>query len=141
MAEEKSTYQTQFTADNILELKDAINKGINDYVVNDRDGQKLDLFVIITALQQAAYEVIMRSMPANDTEARKSVDEMKVVADKIIDLVDTNRKEMETKPMTEILATIHSTSLVTEFYARRRDEALLKIQENAAVVNGDAKQE
>lgn len=137
MAEIQTTYETQFTKENILDLKNAINRGINTYAEEEMNGEKLDLFVILSALQQASYELVMRSMPANDEEAKKAYGEMTVVANKILTTIDENRKELGTRAIDEILGSIHAASILGEFYVRRRDEALKKLQDQATVMNGE----
>lgn len=123
-------YQSQFTKDNILELKNGINKGINTYAdENLPEGEKLDVFVILTALQQAAFELIVRTFPKDDDDAKAAIDKMKVVADKQLQLIDEARKEFDTRAVEELLATIHTTSIVSEFYANRRDDYLKTLAE------------
>lgn len=136
MAQQQNTYVSQFTVDNILELKNTINKSINEYAENN-DNQKLDLFLILASLQQSAYELVMRSMPENDAEAKQAHESMKIVADKLIATIDTSRKENNTKAMEELLASIHTTSIVAEFYVRRRDEYLNKLQDQAQQMSSD----
>lgn len=136
MAKDENTYVSQFTVDNILELKNTINKSINDYA-ESKGNQKLDLFVILASLQQSAYELVMRSMPDNDEEAKKASATMKLVADKLIATVDSTRKELDTKAMDELLGSIHSISIIAEFYVRRRDEYLNSLQDKAQQMSTD----
>lgn len=137
MAENKIKVESQFTKENILALKDSINASINTYVETQMNGQKLDLFLILASLEQAAFEVVMRSMPADNDDAKKAHDEMKQVADVIVSAVDANRKEVKTRSIAELLGTIHATSIVAEFYARRRDEYIAELQKQSDMMNGE----
>lgn len=136
MEENTNTYESQFTKDRILALKDAINSGINKHVETDLNGEKLDLFVIVAALQQSAYEVVMRSMPADNDDAKKAHEEMKQIANVAIVAIDKNRKELKTRSMAEILGSIHGTSIITEFYATSRDSYIKNLEKQADVMNG-----
>ncbi len=127
-------YQTQFTKEMIVNLKNAINMAVNEYASKEVEGGKLDIFVILAALNQAEYELVLRSFPQDDNEAQKAHDEMLLIADKQIKLIDDTRKEHNTKAMSELLATTHVSSVLAEFYARRRDEYIEKMEKENAVV-------
>jgi hypothetical protein len=132
----KNTYQTQFTKENILAVKTIINKAINEYAENEVEGKKLDIFLILAGLGQAAYEVTIRTLPKDDADAKIHVDKMKVLVDKMITLIDTERPTIEAKPTAELLASIHLMSVIAEFYSRRRDDVLEKIVQDMAKTEG-----
>lgn len=131
MAEKE--YVTQFTKDNILALKGSINEAINAHAEKNVEGQKLDLFLILAALGQSAYEVVLRTLPKSEEDAKKNVDEMKVIVDKFIKVTDDTRGDLHTKPASELAAAAHLLSVVAEFYSRRRDDVITQlIQEKEA---------
>lgn len=139
MAENENTYQSQFTKENILTLKGVINRAINKHAEKRVNGKKLDIFLILAALGQAAYELTIRTLPKDDAEAKMDVDQMKVLVDKMITLMDTERPQLKTKPASELLASIHLFSVISEFYSRRRDDILQKIiQDVAKTANTEA---
>lgn len=136
MAENKETYQTQFTQENIMELKNYINDKVNDFSKEIKK-EKLDIFVVLIALQQASYELVLRNFSENEEDAQKLLDQMNLVSDKLLRLTDESRKEHETKAASEMLALIHSISIVGEFYARRRDEFINNLQNKAEQFLGE----
>ena len=127
--QKQSNFESPFNADNIVQLKDAINKAINDHAVETTEKGKLDIFVILAALSQASYEVTVRTFPKDKEESKKSHDEMKLIADKLIREMDSIRKEHDTSMTGELLAPVHAHSITAEFYARRRDEYIQGLQD------------
>lgn len=126
MAQEQKTlageqkYETQFTKENIIALKNAINKGINTYA--EENNLKLDIYVILAALQQSAYEVMIRTFTKDKEEAEQVIQKMQDVAKIQLETLDKNREENKTGGLEEILGVIHTASLISEWYARRRDK-------------------
>jgi hypothetical protein len=138
MAKDETTYESQFTKENIVDLKSHISKSINEYALSQVDGGKLDLFLIVASLSQCVYEVVLSALPQNEADARKSVDEMKVLADKLIKEVDKTGQELALSPTSKLLASTHLTSIMSEHYARKRDSAVLKmIQDKAQELDSD----
>lgn len=132
MATTENTYESQFTKENILSLKSHISREINNYAKEEVEGGKLDIFLILAALGQCAYEVVINTLPKDDADARKNVDEMKVLVDKFIIETDKTGQELQLQPAPKLLAAAHLISLMSEYYSRRRDEVVLKlIQESA----------
>lgn len=127
----ETTYETQFTKENILALKNAVNKAVNEYAEKEIEGGKIDIFVILASLNQAAYEVVLRAFPKDDDDAKMAHDQMKVIADKMIKTIDEIRPDLESKAMSELLATTHVSSIIAEFYARRRDDYLKNLEGQA----------
>lgn len=125
-------YKTQFTKENILSLKSAINEAVNKYAENVQENKTLDLFVILAALSQSAYEVTVRTLPENDEQAKKARDEMVVLVDRLIKETDATRKEIKNTVAAEIMATAHLLGVVSEFYSRRRDESIERLLQDEA---------
>lgn len=132
MATEENTYESQFTKENIISLKSHIAREINAYAKSDAETGKLDIFLILAALGQCAYEVIINTLPKDDADAKKNVDEMKVLVDKFIIETDKTGQELKLQPAPKLLAAAHLVSIMSEYYARRRDDVVLKMLQEAA---------
>lgn len=130
-----SSYETQFNKENIIALKEGINRGINAYVKDEKNGEKLDVFLILSALQQTAFELAVRVFPKDKEDHKNALEQMSILSDKHLELLDTNRNEKGTKALDELLATIHTASIVTEFYAKRRDEYLTAVADKSLTVD------
>lgn len=118
-----STYQTEFTRENVRDLANHIQKGIRAYA--DEKQRPIDLFVIAASLQQTAYEIILRSLCENKEEGEKKIEEMKPISAELIQSLDSYRKDNPTMPTEELLGMIFASNLLVEFYAHNRD---LKLQ-------------
>lgn len=119
-------YQTQFTKENIMMLKDHINSSINTY--SDEKGEKLDIFLILASLQQSAYEIIVRNFPETQEQVKQLTDQMTMISDQMLKKVDEIRAEHKTPAAAEMMAFVHSISIISEFYARRRDDVIDKLK-------------
>ncbi len=114
-----STYQTEFTRENVRALTKHIQQGIRTYA--DERQRPIDLFVIAAALQQATYEIVLRSLCDSKEEGEKKIEEMKPISAQLIQSLDTYRKDNPTMPTEELLGTIFASNLLVEFYAHNRD--------------------
>lgn len=128
-----NTYETQFTRENVQELNKHIQQQIAEYAV--QKDTKLDLFVIVAALQQAAYEVTLRSLVENKEEAEVKTKAMTPISQAIVGAIDNFRAENKSQPTEELLGAIFGSNVIVEFYAHNRDEkisAMMKASESVA---------
>lgn len=127
MAINENTYEQQFTKENIQEVSTAIKKAIETYTKEEYKHDRMDLFLLIASLGQVAYELSLKGLSPDEAHAKKAMDEGLVISDKIIRLLDENRDELKPTPTGEMLSAAHILSILSEFYARRRDEIIEKI--------------
>lgn len=134
------TYQTEFTRENVRALTNHIQKGIRAYA--EERQRPLDLFVIAAALQQATYEIVLRSLCDTKEEGQKKIEEMKPISSTLIQSIDTYRKDNPTMPTEELLGMIFASNLLVEFYAHNRDLKLQALADmNGKDVNVGAQQD
>lgn len=133
-----NTYETQFTRENVQELNKYIQAQIAQFAV-DKDS-KLDLFVIVASLQQAAYEVTLRSLAENKEEAEIKTQAMLPISQQIVSTIDNNRAENQTQPTEELLGAIFGSNVIVEFYAHNRDEKIAALMQASEVTQESAPQ-
>lgn len=129
MAVNENTYEQQFTKENIQEVSTAIKKAIETFTKEEYKYERMDLFLLIASLGQVAYEWSLKGLSPDEAHAKKSMDEGLVIGDKLIRLLDENRSDMKPTPTAELLSAAHVLSILSEFYARRRDEVIEKIRQ------------
>lgn len=131
-----NTYETQFTRENVQELNKHIQKQIADFAV--ASDKKLDLFVIVAALQQAAYEITLRSLVENKEEAEAKSKAMLPISQAIVSTIDNHRAANNSQPTEELLGAIFGSNVIVEFYAHNRDEKIGAMVEASKVVEDEA---
>lgn len=132
MASTPATYESQFTRENILDLKSHISRAVNEYAGESSETGKLDVFVILAALSQCAYEVSLHSLSESEEEKQQNIDQMRVLADKFINESDNTGQELGMRPAGKLLAITHTLSVMSEYYSHRRDSVILKMLQEAA---------
>ena len=131
-----NTYETQFTRENVQELNKYIQKQIADFAV--KTDKKLDLFVIVAALQQAAYEVSLRSLVEGKEEAEIKSEAMLPISQAIVSTLDDYRANNNSQPTEELLGAIFGSNIIVEFYAHNRDEKIAAMMKASEVVQDEA---
>lgn len=131
-------YESQFTQENVIELSQFIQLRIRDYA--EQKGMKLDMFVITVALQQAAYEITLRSLTENKEQAQAKIEQMMPIAETITKAVDEYRKEHKSHATEELLGAVFGSNILTEFYAQHRDEQIVALSKAAQDVQQDQAQ-
>lgn len=124
MASNENTYVSHLTKDNVVALSQKIHVAIKDFVDNEFEDNKIDVFLVLASLQQASYDTALHALVADEKMKQQSIDQMILIADKLTKVIDDTRHEVKTNPSSEILSAIHVGSILTEFYARLRDEKL-----------------
>lgn len=130
-----NTYETQFTRENVQKLNKHIQKKIADFA-SEHD-KKLDLFVIVAALQQAAYEVTLRSLSENREEAQVKSELMLPISQAFVSTLDKYRAENKSQPTEELLGAIFGSNVIVEFYANNRDEKISSMMEDLNDIDGE----
>ena len=130
-----NTYETQFTRENVRELNKHIQKQITKYA--SEHNKKLDLFVIVAALQQAAYEVTLRSLAENKEDARVKSEAMLPISEAIIETIDNYRVKNKSQPTEELIGAIFGSNVLVEFYAKNRDKKISALMDASEIVDDE----
>lgn len=126
------TYQTQFTQENVVTLSRHIQRCVGEYA-KEKD-TKLDLFVIAVALQQAAYEIMLRSLTESKEQAEAKIKAMLPISEVFTKAFDEYRANNNSFATEELLGAVFGATIITEFYAHHRDEQLIAMGQSAKQV-------
>lgn len=132
-------YETQFTQENIVGMTAYIQDKIEEYAT-DIAKKDLDVFVILAALGSVGYNYVMHTLPRNEEEKERLYNEMKGISESLFTKLDVHRMEYKTLGVSDLAAIAHSFSLLSEYYARMRDDSIKKL-EAAAPAQEEAKNE
>lgn len=121
------TYESPFTEEAVLKLTDHIKASLTEYAKTHGKDGKVDFFVMMAALGQTAFEMAMTTLPKTPEERKAIHDEMRLLTDNLLAKIDAVRVEYKTRGSTDLVATAHLMSIVSEIYSKRRDTAVLKV--------------
>lgn len=127
VAQIEKTPVSHLTKENVQKLSAKIHNAIRTFVDEDFEHDKIDIFLVLAAIGQTGYELALHGLTADDEMRQKSIDQMVLIADKIVHVMDDTREESKTHPSAEIMSVAHLFTLIAEFYAKRRDEQVIKM--------------
>lgn len=122
------TNKTAFNTEDIISLKKEIIKTVTKHAQEHYPNGSGDIYLLLATLGQVAYEFAYRVLPNDKEDAQLSKEEMKILVQKYIEVSDETRKEIKPKIASEIMAASHFVSIISEYYARRRNEVIEELR-------------
>lgn len=92
--------------------------------------QKMDLFLVVSGLLQAAHQIALRTFCTTIDEGKQKTEESINMATEIIKFISDESNDFSQSPVNNILATIYTGMLTSEFYAQVRDANLSKMKQS-----------
>lgn len=135
VAQIEKTPVSHLTKENVQKLSAKLHNAIRTFVDEDFEDDKIDIFLVLASIGQTGYELAMHGLTADDEMRQKSIDQMVLIADKILREMDATREEVKTHPSAEIMSVAHMFTLIAEFYAKRRDEQVQKMLQDEALTS------
>lgn len=135
MAEEQNKateYETTFTKNNVFELSNEIAKAVNEYAKEHGDTGKVDIFVLLAALGHVGFEAGMKILTKDEEHATKVHKEMQLVSKDLLVKLDAIHLEHKTTASADLIGISHTLSVVSEYYANRRDTNIKKLIQDKA---------
>lgn len=123
---EELTVKTEFTRENIVPLKNAIKKAVNEYANENFPNGQGDVYLLLSSLGLVAFDVAFQTLSYDkgEKEAELLEEQMRQLVRNYIKTTNETRRDIHMKTATEIMAAAQFLSFISEYYARRRDEAI-----------------